>query len=521
MRAYKVESCNPSNGELIETTSAVENIVSKGTRSPALTRRNASLSTITNAEIYGLYGSRAYRIYVLSINKKGITDTGGNSTKSNVFVTLDPQVPSTIVNAPIVSLNLQKAIPDGVLTWNKAPRTGGSDVIGYMIQRRITPRYDVNNAESYMFLHYINNTNSLVTTYTLNDLQTGNVYGFRVAAINSIGRSSFTSSSLTSKVVATVPTQILSAPIIINPFPTYLTLTWIEPLKEDGSSGDGGADIVGYRIILRQGDNSLFNVLVENTNSTSLNATIINLQANGIYEFKVSAINSAGVAQPSLSSGKQNSYVVSDVRMLGSETVTSFDTSKELKFREAISKTINMPLSNIDVVSIDNILDGNRRRRMMDESTYQQYQHQLYQHQQYQHNNIIVVDEFGRRRRLGIIGIDIVLNITDITASDASTANTALQTSVNDGTLLTNIQNEGISVTSTTQQQNSTIVQILPSPATAPPVPPASSNIPPTFTDIKSGEITLSWQAPTDNGGSMVTGYKIAAFLDAKEGNLF
>jgi hypothetical protein len=51
--------------------------VAKGSRVQAMTKQNTSFSSTTFAEIYGLHGSREYRIYVLSINDIGITATDG------------------------------------------------------------------------------------------------------------------------------------------------------------------------------------------------------------------------------------------------------------------------------------------------------------------------------------------------------------------------------------------------------------------------------------------------------------
>ena len=57
-----------------------EHFPSEGSRVQAMTKQNTSFSSTTFAEIYGLHGSRAYRIYVLSINDIGITATDGKST---------------------------------------------------------------------------------------------------------------------------------------------------------------------------------------------------------------------------------------------------------------------------------------------------------------------------------------------------------------------------------------------------------------------------------------------------------
>ena len=344
----------------------------------------------------------------------------------------------------------------------------------------------------------------MLLSYTSTDLPTGYVYGFRIASINSVGRSEFTSSSATTSIASTRPSQILSAPLLTDATPTSLTLTWLQPIKLDGTSGDGGSNLFGYKILVRTGGSGVFEELIKSTNSTRLNTTIAGLVANAIYEFKVSAINTAGVGDASLSSGATHSYVESDVQLLGTETKTTFDTTvKKNKFREAMSETIQVPYSHIHVVQIDNVLG--RRRGLVGTA------------QPHRNHEERIADPAADRRRLATVGILVKVNITGITATDASSANAALQTSVEDGTLLTNVKKEGILATSTAIVGNSTLVQTPPSSATAPPTTPSLIDIAPTYTQVESGQITLAWTEPLDNGGNVITGYKIAAYLDARE----
>ena len=122
------------------------------------------------------------------------------------------------------------------------------------------------------------------------------------------------------------------------------------------------------------------------------------------------------------------------------------------------------------------------------------------------------------RRRLTIIGIDVVVNITGVTATDASSANTALTSSTADGTLLSNIQSQPLltaSITSSNIVGNNTLSESPPTTSTAPPTPPSSSDAPPVVSNIGSGSVTLTWEAPSDNGGSTIIGYRISSYLDA------
>ena len=352
------------------------------------------------------------------------------------MVTLPATVPGKIESPPTFVLTSTTC----VITWTAPETTGGSNIIGYVIQKRMTPRTSLTQVLDSIFQYWINNTDTTSLTYTATGLDVGFAYAFRVGSINSIGTSLFTESSATTSVASTRPTQMLLPPTISLSTPTKVVLEWTAPLLEDGSSGDGGSNILGYRIYQRQGGIGTFSTLISNTNlntwtftivSTSLNQniniqpveikqivgdtessteaigllkysltgdttslvvsadpsytfvttadlilqaegqtpitvphssltsvtnaissivtnyTVNNLLANEIYEFKISAINSAGVGNPSLSSGDANSFVAADMRLLGTETAATFDAAKQTAFLTALSETIQIPTSKI------------------------------------------------------------------------------------------------------------------------------------------------------------------------------
>ena len=90
-----------TNGALHLKTGTV---LSLGSRHTATTTQNTTHSTVTQAEVTGLLGHRAYRIYVLAINAVGTTATDGNSSRSSVVRTLPPTVPGTILLQPTAVL---------------------------------------------------------------------------------------------------------------------------------------------------------------------------------------------------------------------------------------------------------------------------------------------------------------------------------------------------------------------------------------------------------------------------------
>jgi titin len=142
----------------------------------------------------------------------------------------------------------------------------------------------------------VQNTASASTTYSHTGITAGQTYIYRVYAINSIG-----TSAASSEATATSSSSSVGLPGAPASFtatsagPTQINLSWSPP------SNTGGAAITGYKIEVKKGAGS-YETLVSNTQSTGTSFSHTGLTTGTTYYYRVYAINSAGVGPASDSS---------------------------------------------------------------------------------------------------------------------------------------------------------------------------------------------------------------------------
>ena len=122
---------------------------------------------------------------------------------------------------------------------------------------------------------------STSTSATVTSLTNGQQYYFKVAAVNSVGTGSYSSSATSTPV--TTPSQVGT----VSPTPgnTQVALSWSAP-------NNGGSSITDY-IIQYSADNSSWSTFSDGT-STATSATVTGLTNGQQYYFKVAAVNSVG-----------------------------------------------------------------------------------------------------------------------------------------------------------------------------------------------------------------------------------
>ncbi len=174
------------------------------------------------------------------------------------------------------------------LSW-ETPNDGGSPITGYKIEFRIIP------STSYSDL--ITNTGSSQTTYSHTGVATGKDYAYRVYAINSegtsepsaeaLGKTSSTSSP-PENIVPNPPTSLKATDVS----PTQIDLSWEKPTVNNGPT------VKGYKIEVKVGSGS-YSVLVTNTDNTKTLYSHTDVTIDTTYTYRVSAINSVGTSDPS------------------------------------------------------------------------------------------------------------------------------------------------------------------------------------------------------------------------------
>lgn len=248
---------------------------------PSTTYSNlATLGNVTSFTHLNVITGKTYIYRVFAINSNG---TGMPSPEVLVTPTSSSAPPKNIPPNPPQSLTASVYSSTQVnLSWAAPSPNGGPPVTGYKIQYML----DTGN-----FTNLIPNSGSSFTAYSHTGLQVGHTYTYRIFAINSIGTSnSSNTASATTVQIDTIPgSPTLSA----SPSSaTSISLSWSPP------SSDGGSTITGYRIEYSNGT-SQFNILVANTGNTQTTYLHKGLSSSQTYTYRVTAINSIGMGNPS------------------------------------------------------------------------------------------------------------------------------------------------------------------------------------------------------------------------------
>ena len=182
-------------------------------------------------------------------------------------------------DAPTISDVLSESC---TATWSPPENDGGSEVVGYHLERRLTT--------GAMRWIQVNKERIQNTTLNVSDLVEGNEYEFRVAAENQAGIGQFSppSQPFTAKNPFEKPGKP-GRPIVKQSSDVSMSVEWTAP------DSDGGSEILNYIIEYRADGSSKWEKYSSKEAITITNQTVEGLKANILYEFRVSAENKAGV----------------------------------------------------------------------------------------------------------------------------------------------------------------------------------------------------------------------------------
>jgi hypothetical protein len=207
--------------------------------------------------------------------------TAPTTTAPSTTVAPSPTVaPSTTVpsttTAPTVARSLTASAGNRAvrLTWLAPVSNGGAAISDYVVQR---------SGDGGRTWWTINDGVSTARAVTVSGLTNGNRYGFRVVALNRVGRGPW------STPVSAVPATVSSAPRQLTATPAYRAakLTWSAPLS------NGGAAISDY-VVQRSGDGGRTWWTVRDGVSTRRAAIADGLTSGRRQSFRVSAENRVG-----------------------------------------------------------------------------------------------------------------------------------------------------------------------------------------------------------------------------------
>ncbi len=211
-----------------------------------------------------------YRVY--AINSIGVSDPS-NVVIATVGATTRPDAPTRLSAQASGRTQIH-------LSWNAPADNGGVSIAGYRIQ--------VSTDSGTLWTDLAANTESIGTTYRHTGLQPGTTRHYRVFSINSIGESTDPSNVASATTVLTsrpgVPTNLVAQ----ASGHTEIHLSWNAPVN------NGGSAIVGYRIQVSSSAGSTWSDLAKNTESALMTYRHMGLQSGTTHHYRVFSINSIG-----------------------------------------------------------------------------------------------------------------------------------------------------------------------------------------------------------------------------------
>ena len=255
-------------------------------------------STDTEYSHTDLIPDTIYAYRVSAVNLDGTSEPSSsttvktsrnNSTDSNESIE-DSDVPTNVTIKAISSTSVE-------LSWDAPTQTFGQTIQNYMIKQELTSGVYEN----------VGNTSGSDTKHTISNLSADKMHVFVVTANYALGSSAdsdevkitLNSSSVTDddddKKVDDVPDRPtdLEADAVSS---TKIDLSWDAP---DENKSDNNDAVTGYKIEAKKLTESRYDIIVEDTKSTSTKYSHTGLDEDTDYVYRVSAINSEGESDES------------------------------------------------------------------------------------------------------------------------------------------------------------------------------------------------------------------------------
>lgn len=229
-------------------------------------------NTATNYSHTLLTTGQTYVYRVSAINSIGASnpssEISATPTASSTASTTKsvPGAPTGLVATPVSGSQVN-------LSWSAPANNGGSAITGYKIESK-------KGGDSYSVL--VQNTGSVITTYSHIGVITSNVYYYRVSAINSIGTSSPSGEASATPKDTDRPTLTATATS-----PTSVYLSWTTPSQTYHQS------ISGFKVEEKQGTS--YKVIKDNVGPVS-GYEVTNVVTGKSHTYVASAVFSVGAS---------------------------------------------------------------------------------------------------------------------------------------------------------------------------------------------------------------------------------
>ncbi|XP_071534909.1 titin-like [Panulirus ornatus] len=244
----------------------------------AWTKVGQTAAAVTDMEVTGLKKGVAYYFRVYAFNAIGQSPP------------LQPEEPITAgkkITPPTKPNGLQVidvTTKTVTLAWAPPTTTGGADLTGYVIERRLTTERKWERVDT---------VDPSVTLFCVENLREKSEYEFRVFAENPVGLSleAAMTEQVRLKTHATPPSPP-TAPLEVRPTgPTSLMIEWGAP------ESDGGAPLLGYIIAIRDIKRTMW-IEVGQVGANFTRLHIKELQEEHEYFVRVFARNEVGTSDP-------------------------------------------------------------------------------------------------------------------------------------------------------------------------------------------------------------------------------
>ncbi|XP_072036781.1 uncharacterized protein [Amphiura filiformis] len=241
-----------------------------------------------------------YRFRILARNRRAVSIP---SELSDIIVPYDvPSQPGTPEGEIIRNTNIR-------ITWSAPENNGGSQLTGYVLEQCLGSD-DVRKKKV------------IGTTYTIRDLELGNLYVFRISAENRAGLgkpSDPTTITLPDKPNAP------DRPKVDNQDVNNIAISWSPP-------GDGGSPVTGYTIEIMKGEGQGWIEIGDKVAEVKYSSD--DLEAGTQYQFRVYAENAVGRSDPSqpLEIITPEDETPLEIRLRGADALAAYlEASKEGK----------------------------------------------------------------------------------------------------------------------------------------------------------------------------------------------
>ncbi|CAL8090942.1 unnamed protein product [Calicophoron daubneyi] len=234
----------------------------------------------TEYDVTGLEDGKKYKFRVRAVNDFG----AGEPLELDQAITA--QNPASVPDAPSVPEVADVDADTVTLEWAKPKNDGGGRITSYVVEVKPVTGGDWEKAQT----GPVKGTSATVT-----GLKKGERYIFRVAAKNDVGVGEHSRPTRPVECKPKYTTPSSPGELKVDDIgKNHIDLSWTRPTK------DGGARISGYVVEKRKKDSPDWEPATEDEKPITSNYVHIeNLDEDGEYQFRVTAVNAAGPGEPS------------------------------------------------------------------------------------------------------------------------------------------------------------------------------------------------------------------------------